>query len=391
MLKLKHLRHPVRTVRAAKDLAVGHWNMKRLASRGEQRFGNDARYNLQNVVNGFAFRMDVSSDDTALLERICAAYNKAVKQLPTVKQAFHETKWWQSMRRASLAPVQRALAAGDINTLRRMYQNFFRDPCSSGLVGVPLQMTKAYRGEPVKGVYQCFFLSDALHRIDYWKAQTSNRFDLRDLAGPDIGNPFGVMMDGVLVRTGTEYHHYYAHRICDLLSSHCAVVVEIGGGFGSMAYYLLRDRPAFTYIDFDVPESLALTSYYLLKSFPHLNFLLYGEEELTERSQNKFNAILMPVFELGKLPAKSIDLTFSSHAVSTLSHQAMVEYIKEIARMTRKLFLYVGEGSANIFLQELISEKYNSFHIEGTRSLEWNTMKFMKANEAEFLYQITAA
>jgi len=129
-------------------------------------------------------------------------------------------------------------------------------------------MTKAYFGGTISDLHRRFYLGDALHRIDYWAKQVGSGFSTRDLAGPAIGNPFGITLDGTLIRTGAPGQHYCAHRIMRQLSSESAVVAEIGGGFGGMAYYLLRDRPRLTYLDFDLPESLALTTYYLHKAFP---------------------------------------------------------------------------------------------------------------------------
>src|ERR1700732_549106 len=105
MLKLKHLCHPLRTAGVAKALVEMHWNVKRLASRGERRFRNDVRYDLQNVTDGFASRVDDKGDDTALLERICTAYIRATEQQSFVKQAYRATSWWQSVQQDSLAPV----------------------------------------------------------------------------------------------------------------------------------------------------------------------------------------------------------------------------------------------------------------------------------------------
>jgi putative sugar O-methyltransferase len=306
------------------------------------------------------------------------------------KQAYNATKWWKDMRNAGLEPVQRALAARETNTLQAMYQNFYRDSCSAGLVGVPFQMARAYNGARVKDTYRSFFLSDALHRIDYWKSQTGNRFDVCELAGPEVGNPFGVQIEGTFVRTGAEYQHYCAQRICDLLPAGDGFVVEIGGGFGGMAYYLLRDRPALRYADFDVPESLALTSYYLLKAFPHLSLLLYGEEEFTHGAQEKFDIVLMPVFELGKLAPKSVDLTFSSHAMSDLSSHATAEYMDEIARTTRRYLLYIGHAAAGASFQKVMSVKYPAFTLVEKCDLEWNRLKFVDAEEVELLYRVNS-
>ena len=46
--------------------------MWKFANHGELRFKGDHRYDLQNVTDGFASRIDTTDDDTELLERICA-------------------------------------------------------------------------------------------------------------------------------------------------------------------------------------------------------------------------------------------------------------------------------------------------------------------------------
>ena len=350
-------------------------NMWRFASHGERRFRDDARFDLQNVTEGFISRIDETTDDTELLERICTAYIRAVTQQQFAPKTYKATDWWQQVRQRSLGPVTHALLTRDIDTLRRMYRNFFRDPCSSGLLGAPYGMSKAYFNGNIKDVYRRFYLSHVLYRFDYWKEQTDGRFTLRDLAGPGIGNPFGVLIDGTHISVGSEYAHYCAHRVESLLNSDTAIVAEIGGGFGGMAYYLLRDRAKLTYLDFDLPESIALASYYLLKAFPQLNVLLYGEEELTNRAIARANVVLMPVFELATMPAESVDVTFSSHAMSDISSEALVEYLSNIDRMTRGSFLYVGNSRASESIAALVSKRYSSFKLAETRSSGWHSHK----------------
>jgi putative sugar O-methyltransferase len=386
VLKLTHLRHPFRTAVTVRNLLGSHWDVRRCASRGERRFENDARYNLQYVTDGFAWRIIDGSDDRALLGRICQAYIAAAEQDSFCRQEYNATGWWQGVRQCSLIPVRRALATRDIDALGAMYQNFFRDPCSAGLIGLPL--AKVFFGETIDDVYRHFFLSDALHRIDYWKNQTGNRFELRELAGPGLGNPFGVLIDGTLVCKGAEYQHYCAQRIQELTSSTSASIVEIGGGFGGMAYYLLRDNPQITYIDFDVPESLALISYYLIKSFPDLKFLLYGEEDMTQEAIARSNVILMPPFQPSKVPRSSVDVTFSSHTVSDLSRPAQIVYLNEIERMTRGSFLSICEGEGGTLLDELIAAQSNWLRLAEERALPWNSHKVLHAKELEFQYQI---
>jgi putative sugar O-methyltransferase len=375
MVKLKHLRHPFQTANAAKNLLAARLSMWRFANHGARRFRGDARYDLQHVTEGFKSRIDDSSDDDALLERICTAYIIAVKQQQSAPSAYQATQWWQQVRRGSLGPVIRALLTRDIRTLRGMYRNFFRDPCSSGLLGAPYGMSKAYFREKIKDVHRRFYLSHVLYRFDYWNAQTDGRFALRDLAGPGIGNPFGVLIDGTHINVGAEYAHYCAHRIDSMLAPEFATVAEIGGGFGGMAYYLLRDRANVTYFDFDVPESIALTSYYLIKAFPNLKFLLYGEAALTKKTIAQADVVLLPVFELESMPGESIDITFSSHAMSDVSPGAMVEYLKHIDRMTKDFFFYIGKRQTSELISSILGHKKDSFKLSETRTSSWHSHK----------------
>jgi putative sugar O-methyltransferase len=386
-LKLKHLRHPLRAANAAKAMAAARWDLARLAVRCERHFAGDARYALRSVSEGFAARIDDQSDDAALLDRICTAYIKAVERDQHAPAIYKATEWWELQRRWTLKPVIQALATRDFEALQRMYGNFFRDPCSAGLIVVQ-SMAKDHFGERIKDIDRRVYLADALYHIDYWKAQTGGGYAMRDLSGPAIGNPFGVVIDGTLLRAGAAYQHYCAHRIRCLLQPGAATVIEIGGGFGGMAYYLLRDTTSLTYIDFDVPESIALTSYYLLKAFPQLKFLLYGEEELTEETISRADVVLMPVFELAAMPEASADVVFCSHSISDLSHGAMVAYLNDIARITQDHFLYLGNSSSGKAITELVKSEYHSFRLAEMRFSGWHSHRIAGPSEIESHYRL---
>jgi hypothetical protein len=385
-LKLKHIRHPLRTFAAARAMVGAYLSLTILGARGDARFKDDPRYNLRAVREGFAPHLN-QGNDTAILQRISEAYVRATGREPLANGAYEPTPWWNDVRTTTLGPVRRALATRNLALLHGMYGNFFRLPCSAGLIGVPYKMSEAYWGRPFDDRCGRFFLSNALYRIDYWKRLTGNRFDLRDLAGPDVGNPFGILVDGILVRSGTESQHYCAQRISELLAPGKAVVAEIGGGFGGVAYYLLRSRPEISYCNFDVPETLALASYYLLKSLPHTEFLLYRECPATTPSGER-NARMLPISELNSLETNSVDLTFSGHTLSDLTRAALSEYLDQIVRATRKYFLYVGRTCKSHPVQNLIERRYPALTLVAKRSLEWNKQKSLRDAEVECLYEV---
>ena len=362
--------------------------MRRIAQKGRHRYENDSRYNLQNVTDGFAHRSASSTSEDALLNRICTAYNEAITRHKSAPPIYDASKWWAEVRTRGLAPVTDALSTSDINGLQKMYRNFFRDPCSTGLVSVPYGMSRAYFDGQIKDVHRHFYLGDFLHRVDYWTKESGGQYTLRDLAAPSIGNPFGVTIAGTFIRDGAAYQHYCAHKIAKLLGVQMSVVVEIGGGFGGMAYYLLRDHPGVSYLGLDVPESLALASYYLMTAFPQLRFLLYGEGEVTEETIAQFDVILLPLCELPAIPDNCVDLSFSSHALSDITHEASGDYLDNVARTTRRFFYCIGVAHSEQETTPPTCGRYGSFKLVEVRTLEWNSHKSAASVEVECVYQV---
>ena len=155
-----------------------------------------------------------------------------------------------------------------------------------------------------------------------------------------------------------------------------------------MAYYLLRDQDGVRYLDFDVPESIALTSYYLMTAFPHLQFLLFGEGELTQKEIDRADVVLMPLFECENMPSASVDVTFSSHAMSDISSEFMGDYLNPIARITKSYFLYIGTGGGAETISNLTTQRRYGFHLAETHSSGWHTHKCSDVAEMECLYRV---
>jgi hypothetical protein len=384
-------REPTHVFASAKRMARAAWESRGWFFRGYRKYRNDDRYDLSAVARGFQERVEHDAGvDEALLLRICRSYSMAVAAQRAAPVVYQPTAWWQQ-RDLMLAPLMRALAEQDIPALQQMYANFFRDDCATGLVPVQ-RMKGGYFGSDTAKFYQRLYLIDALFRLDYWKAQTGGQYSVRDLAGPAVGNPFGVVVDETLVRSGAEYQHYSAQRVAKLLPMGAAVAAEIGGGFGGMAYYLLRDRPGTTYIDFDVPESIALTSYYLMRALPDLHFVLYGESEITAATIQQADVLLLPACAMATVPDQVADVSFSSHAVSDLSADAMPEYTAQIARMTRRQFLYVGHAQAARAISVNGKARGDGgMTLLNTRASHWNSHIAPESSHVECLYQVEAS
>jgi len=382
MMKLRHLRHPVRSLQTAREMVAIRRQMGKIAAEGKRRFGADPRYKLDSVTAGFLPCGSGHSDDFAMLDRICSAYARAIECRSP--ERYCVSPWWEEVRRQSLGPVLRALRSRELSVLQAMYRNFYRDPCSAGLIAVPYGMRKAYFGKTIPNLHRRYYLYEVLHRIDHWRAETAGQFPVSTLATPEVGNPFGAVIEGIRVEAGAPYRHYCAYKVSSLLDAGTATVVEIGGGFGGMAYYLLRDQPRVRYYGFDTPESVALTTYYLMRAFPQLTFALYGEH----REPREADVTLLPLFELPSAARQSADVTFSSHAMTDISRDALAEYLSQIARVTRHYFLHIGVDPAAQSIREVIGGYDDRFSLVESRRSGWNTHKADGLEDLECLYQV---
>jgi putative sugar O-methyltransferase len=193
--------------------------------------------------------------------------------------------------------------------------------------------------------------------------------------GPGLGNPCGVVIDGTHISVGAEYAHYCYHRVKEKLGPESATVAEIGGGFGRMAYYLLRDRPGTRYVGFDLPENVALASYYLMRAFPDLEFLCFGEKDITREAVAEADVVMLPSFALAAVQAGSVDLTFTSHGMSELTTDELGHEVREISRITKKRLLFMSNRGASQIISDCVRRQSPAFALEDSRESGWHSYK----------------
>jgi len=353
----------------------------------------DTNYRMNNDISKcFEDRFDLSGDDTELLNRITSAYKKASHDLLAYPDIFRPSNEWLPIYKHNLRGVIHVLEEGDTSKLDKIYRNFWREPCSTGLIGLPVDMKSSFFGKNKKISYvnKTLYLNDSIHRLNLWKKFLGQRRTIDSLVSPLIGNPYGYFIDGKFIKAGADYQHYYATRINDLLDGKQSrkVVAEIGGGFGGMAYYLIRDAKNTTYIDFDLPENLALTSYYLLKAFPEKKVLLYGEAELEGAKLADYDIVLMPNFQLDKLPDETCDLIFNSYSLAEMSPQTISHYVLQSGKLINAggWFFHVNHTK-----HSLVSARDfpipDNFVLISEEFAAWNLGRNSNMDEYEFLFK----
>jgi hypothetical protein len=360
----------------------------RAVRAGVERFKDDPNYRLDLVPSNFAPHKSPRSDDSAMLRRIVSAYQKSKEKQRSAAATFNVSNEWLWIYERDLGPAMEALSKGNVNELDRMYSNFFRDSCSTGLAGLPSNLHKKYFGSRISDRCRKIVVIDGLHRYQLWKSRTGAAFSVQDMTCPLVGNPYGNTIDGVFLRPGADYHHCYAQEIRELLPfGGNQVVAELGGGFGGMAYYLVRDTPGVTYINFDLPEAVALATYYLMKSIPNLNMTLYGEADLNAETLNKRGVVMMPSFEILKMGSKSVSVSFNSYSLAEMSPPAIRQYIAEITRMTSGHFLHVNHNKKAVLGADDFGVETSGFQLIRRKLAGWTSAINSNSDEFEYLYK----
>ena len=202
-----------------------------------REFSQDTNYKANDdIAKCFENRDDLSGDDTALLKRISSAYKKASNDLFAYPEIFHPSNEWLPIYKHNLKEVMQALEECNLSDLDKIYRNFWREPCSTGLLGLPVDMKRSFFGHNKKISYvdKSHYLNDSIYRFNLWKKLLGERYSLDSLISPLIGNPYGYFVDGKFIKAGADYQHYYATRINDLLKVKQSrkVIAEIGGALG---------------------------------------------------------------------------------------------------------------------------------------------------------------
>jgi hypothetical protein len=185
---------------------------------------------------------------------------------------------------------------------------------------------------------------------DYYNKLKLFDYDPNKIITPLIGNPTGVLYNNNIISIDTLRNAYHAYEMYHLLMDvPKAKIVEIGGGCGSQAYQMIQmeNNNISKYYIFDIPEVIAISSYFLLSALPHKKILLYGEINDKENINDQYDLILLPHFEIEKLKDSSVDLFFNSCSFSEMDSDSASKYLEVIERSCRKYFYHNNHDQAH--------------------------------------------
>jgi SAM-dependent methyltransferase len=357
-------------------------------NRRSKLFERSQYYRPDLLERGFVDRRDRAAHvPDSVYDRVIASYNKAKSLQPSAGPCFSPSNEWLPIYESFIGEVMSVMKAGNRARLREIYGNFWRDPCSTGLHGLPLDMKKYYFSGPIGDIAAKLVLMDSIHRYELWRSLVGKSQSITDLAAPEIGNPYGMYFDDTLVNCGF-YIPYYAQLIGRLTRSRGRrTVLELGGGYGGLAYFLLRTQANLTYLDFDLPENMALTAHYLLSAFPEKKILLFGEAELGPEVLGNYDAIIQPSFEIGKIANRSVDLAFNSYSLAEMSADTIRLFISEFMRVVKTYILHVNHNKVSRVIADDFGIDPMKFDLLYKIPALWNMGLNPDADECEYLYK----
>ena len=177
-------------------------------------------------------------------------------------------------------------------------------------------------------------------------ASAVGRQDPQHLVGglqePIVGDPIAVRYRGVrlsqdLCNSIHEYYRIAAH----LPSQGPATVLEIGAGYGRLAYVTLSARPDTRYIIVDIPPARDLAAWYLATCLPSLKVFACREDATDAQlcdALETHSVIFVAPHQVSALPSKIVDAACSISSLHEMALAEIGEYFKTIDRLSRGVF-----------------------------------------------------
>jgi hypothetical protein len=284
----------------------------------------------------------IAEDDLTLCGRLIAAYAAAAGGRQASEQAEGMWSWIIDARQRALAEV---LEAHDTSALASMLASMFQsrfilgiaygDLCRhsdesplaahiwwlkalDGLLSLA-EATGAVPAEgPEQGVLGQAFENGIADVVQKTEDQLGISIDF-----PDVGAPYGLMAADKLIPLESPEQIYAAMRLRDAMRLHLQPketvhVVEIGGGYGGMAYWFLQLQTNVKHYSIvDLPTVNVLQGYFLSK--------VLGTHAVSFFGETPAQVVIVPDSELRTLAP--CDVLVNKDSFPEMPEEALSEYL----------------------------------------------------------------
>tara|TARA_B110001452_G_scaffold265757_1_gene271081 strand:- start:88 stop:1263 length:1176 start_codon:yes stop_codon:yes gene_type:complete len=302
----------------------------------------------------------VEKGDLDLAKRIFESYKAMKSHQKNVHKLYKPSSMWQNYIDKDFAFMKKSLEENNIDDFLFFLQNFGN---WNSYLGIENQLLiKKYAKNPLLKK----FLSNEIFygQKKVWDYFNQKKYTLADLNMPRFGNQNGALVENNFVVFGSFTNFTYADIIKKYLKTNDHNIIgDLGGGYGKLAYYVLKDLKKYTFIDFDIPETLVLASYYLSKCFPEKKIFLYGETEFKNDLLKNYDLIFLPNWEIENIEKNTFNIFMNKNSLGEMEPDPAHNYLKQIHKTSKYFFSMNHEFFRNKFDNgnlSLINSEYNT-------------------------------
>jgi hypothetical protein len=308
---------------------------------GIKKYSGDSLYRINNLERGITdHRSFNTTSDEQIIDRLIIFFKEMKEAQRNVKAYYRPAEGWQRWIDFPFKDLVEALNKKDGSALSSYLQNFMRNyAICYDYISPWHKIPYLFKSKIGKYLY----MNIIFDTYYFWKYITGIAEPIPALSHSLVGNPYGYYLGNVLVTTASCFLQRLTCHLRDLIADiKRPGIMEIGGGYGQLAVYMLREMEKYTYINFDLPEVAVIFSYYMLKNFPQKKFLLFGEAALTSNSLSDYDVIIMPNYKIEDLDDGSIDLVINKNSLGEMHRDTVIKYIGDISRICRRYFFHMN-------------------------------------------------
>jgi len=296
-------------------------------------FQNEQTFHENVSATGFHGKFSESiemipENEAELIPRLIPSFNAARRKQQSLSRPYLPGGDWGASLEVRWRRYYEAISRNDQSVLAQYLRNFFRNEGIDGFWGAEKVFENFCKSGKVRDRLM-------LEHFAVWKSSSAGTL-LEELEAPKIGNPWGYLFEGRILYEPVFEYHFQAHYLKQLLSRlETPVILEIGGGFGGLAYHILKCIPNVKYIGLDLPENVLLQTYYLSCAFPNAKIFTYGDSfaTLDKTLIQNHDIILLPNFVLPQVEPMVADVIINFRSLSEMSADTICEYFRQIDRI----------------------------------------------------------
>ena len=314
-------------------------------------------YKKKDIKIHISKQKNFDKSDIILAERIFESYKITKSRQKNILNFYKPSSLWQSHINNDFKYLIESYEQNDLEKFLFFLQNFGNWDQNLGIENQIL----------VKEYNKNIFLRNILcqdifgSQLDLWKFFNRNH-KFNNVNVPMYGNQIGAYVEGKFVINGSLLNNIYADILLKYLDGEDDKIIEIGAGYGKLIYHILKKKKKYTYIDFDIPETLTLASYYLSKCFPEKKIFFYGEKKFDVNVEKEFDIIFLPPWEIENLENDSVKLAINKNSLGEVEPETAHNYLKQINRTSKYFFSMNHEYFRNHFTngkKSLVNKEYN--------------------------------